>query len=678
MSMQEFLEEYNIQLDALRQELLQDTTHPMLIEGKAGSGKTFLFLARNAYLIKSELAQSDEILNLVYDAQAARRMAKDYRYRYCDDDIMPSFVDIHSFAYRIIRFYDKRIGKESFKAYRDMEKVIRKLVKDMFALELTTQELQRLQRKISYCKNMMLPEREIAKIEVAGMDFLAFLKAYDKFKEQRKIYDQDDILCESVSILMNHAEILEVYQRRYQFLHVDEAQELSFVAHLLVKLLSGGMQIVLFADRDQCLGLQRSAFMDALDTFATTYTDARLAVLEGNYRNNKTIAETANSFMYKEGQGLSWANEEDCTIRYKGFAELSKLYEYGLKKVIEDESDIAFLYHDAAIAIPLVEEFMKHHVPFTFSGSVKKFLQEPLVKDICNFIELFIDARDMRAFYEVYDKMGLEISNRVLLEVSDRLAKDDNVDIYQALMESSYRVSGKKKLAASMENIRMASTLPTLKMIDFTLEKLGYRARLLKHNILMSHSSLLAIKILAQRYDDPAAFLHRLREMGEFQCEPVSRIHIRSIASAKGMEFTRVCLMDCLASTFPRPSLQEEETNEERRMFYVGMTRAKSQLEFFTSKRCFQTRLEISPFIYEVHGAGAEEEQSQQTAIATTPQPKKLKETSLRRGMRIVHATLGEGKILRISEGMMNVQFQSESKTLNIRHCISNKLIDLA
>ena len=103
------------------------------------------------------------------------------------------------------------------------------------------------------------------------------------------------------------------------------------------------------------------------------------------------------------------------------------------------------------------------------------------------------------------------------------------------------------------------------------MDKLGYRARLLKANILMSESSLLALRVIAARYHDPAQFLNRLREMGEFLCEPVSRIQLRSVASARGTEFSRVALLDCLGSTFPRAGLQEEELQLERRLFLQGL-----------------------------------------------------------------------------------------------------------
>ena len=127
---------------------------------------------------------------------------------------------------------------------------------------------------------------------------------------------------------------------------------------------------------------------------------ARIEQLEGNWRNNQTINALANEFYYKNEAAMSCSSEETCEVKFKGFAQLERMYEYAMRMVVEDESDIAFLYRDGAMAMPLVELFMQHQVPFHLHGSVKKFLQEPVVKALCNIIELLIDPKDMRDVYK--------------------------------------------------------------------------------------------------------------------------------------------------------------------------------------------------------------------------------------------------------------------------------------
>ena len=249
------------------------------------------------------------------------------------------------------------------------------------------------------------------------------------------------------------------------------------------------------------------------------------------------------------------------------------------------------------MAVPVIELFKEKGISFSYQGNMKHFLQDKFVRDMWNFIELLIDPRDMRAFYEVYEAMGLDISKRVLLEVSERLKADEAVDVYQALMESSYKQAGKKKLASLMERIRMAENKSTLDMVIFIKEKMGYNETLRKEGIAMNAPVILAFEILAQRYEDPDEFLYHLGALKDYQADPISRITICSLADAKGYEYDRVCILDCIRGILP----QKEDSQKERMLFYHGMTRAKHELEFFASKRCTTHRLEISPYLYELH-----------------------------------------------------------------------------
>ena len=441
---------------------------------------------------------------------------------------------------------------------------------------------------------------------------------------------------------------------------------------MLLKMVSSSThELFLCADMDVSIAQHRAAYPQALDAFTQTYINGEILTRNGNYRNNATITDACNRFYYKDKEGLQSISQETCELKFKGFADLSKLYAYALKKV-EDEEETAFLYHDFAMAVPLIELFKEKGISFSYQGNMKHFLQDKFVRDMWNFIELLIDPRDMRAFYEVYEAMGLDISKRVLLEVSERLKADEAVDVYQALMESSYKQAGKKKLASLMERIRMAENKSTLDMVIFIKEKMGYNETLRKEGIAMNAPVILAFEILAQRYEDPDEFLYHLGALKDYQADPISRITICSLADAKGYEYDRVCILDCIRGILP----QKEDSQKERMLFYHGMTRAKHELEFLASKRCTTHRLEISPYLYELHEK-MEEEKRNETATVAIPTAKKLRPTSLKRGMMIRHVQLGEGKIMKIADGMMHVKFADGLKQMNMKLCIANKLIEL-
>ncbi|MEF9966976.1 MAG: ATP-dependent helicase [Longicatena sp.] len=667
------LNKYSVKLNDTKKEIIADKDSSILVKGYAGSGKTQLFLTRIASILESEEALPQEMLNIVADKQRVKDMDKKYAKSFSGTTFAPVFTDLFSFCYRIVSFYEENSGKEPRKAYRDMEKVVRRIVKEQCSVELKQEELKKLMRSVSYCKSMMLPESEVAKITFDKLDFQVYLKAYEKFKKAKNIYDQEDVLCEAARILMNDNEMVEMYQNRFSFIHVDEVEELSHVSHVILHMLCGSKtQMFMVGDPTQCIHKLSFANPEALDTFGQHYPNAKCYELSENHRMNKTITNLANKFMFLNKEVLQEANQETCEVKFKGFAQVQRMYDYALEK-ISDKEETAFLYHDLAFAIPLLDTFKTQAIPYHFEGNVNNFLREPFVTDMCNFVELFADPKDMQAFFGIHKKMGLDMSNKVLLEITNALTRDDNLDVYQAVMESSYKAAGKRKLASYMEDIRMVSNGTTIEMIDYVIDKLEYSNCLKELQMELNNSTILALKVMAQRYSDPVVFLNKLRELGAYVSEDSSDIEILSVSNAKGSQFSRVCLIDCIASVFPKEAHSKDEITMERKRFYVALTRAINNIEFFTFKKCLTTRLEISPFLYELYeGSKDENEQSKKTTAK-----KQYKPGDFRRGMSITHVALGEGKILKVRDGMMHVQFTEESKMLNIKLCLLNKLIEV-
>lgn len=675
MSVVEFIEEYSGKLDEEQQRLLEVQNHPVLINGSVGSGKTTLFLNRIAYLLKSEVANKSEMLNIVFDKTVAKQMERQYRYFFGDDGSAPNFTDIYSFAYRLIRRQCEIEGKSCKKAYRDLNSVIVRLSKEMFGIKLSKDQSYDVLGKISECRNLMMSEKQISEIEISSCKKIKFLPLYQefqKFKEKKGIYDYDDILTIAIETLMKNKDLLAEVQQTCQFIHIDDAQELSFLGHMLIKIIaSNTTNILMLADLDVTIATKRAPYPQALNAFKDTYPEAEIITRNINYRSNATIVDVCNKFYYKEKAKLIHNNEDTCELKFKGFAELSKLYAYASKKIDDYEGNIGFLYRDFSMAIPLIEMLKEKGISFCFDGNMKNFIQNQFVCDMWNFIELLIDSRDMRAFYEVYETMGLDISKRVLLEVAERLRVDETVDVYQALMESNYKQAGKKKLASLMERIRMAENKSTLDMIRFIREKMGYNDYLLKTIGSIQSPAIYAFESLAQRYDNPDEFLYKLSSLKEFQGDLSSRVHILSLDNVKGMEFDLVCFIDCIRQVLPKLDCKEERT-----LFYNGMARAKHDLEFLSAKRSGGNRLEISPYLYEIHDSVTETtDETVKTNVTSTP--KKIRLTNLKRGVMIVHKQWGVGKIMKIDDGMMHVQFDEGLKQMNMRLCITKKLVEL-
>lgn len=663
--MQEFLAKYEIAPCEHIETVLDTSTTCLVVRGCVGSGKTQLFLSRLAYLLESEAAQKEQMLNLVVDASSARMMKQAYRERYgCEKT--PNFVDIFSFAYRIVSFYDEK-NQNTRKVFSNMQKAADKILRAQFKLICSNVEIERLLQKVYQCKLRLLNEKRIAEIKMDNIDFAAFYNAYEKFKKQKKIYDKADVLQEALHILMYDKEMLELYQQRFAYITIDDAQELSYAAQMLIRILQAHQaKLCAFVNPQVSCDLTYDADATIFDAWKDDYEDYKEVVLTTTHRLNSTLCELTNRFIPST---MTTASTEECEIKYKGFSEWKKMYDYALKRV-EEKEEVAFLYREDAIAIPLIEHLVSNQIAVNFQWNIKSFLNDSIAKDMVNFLSLFINPRNMRAFFEVHKYMGLDMSNRMLLEIDGIMSDQPQMDIYQSIIASSYKASGKRLLSSYMEDIREVSGGTTFDMLQFVLEKFAYDANMRKERRTIQDPVWIALQILAAKYPDPREFLEVLRGLINISSSEHADVYVLPLRAAYGRQYSCVCMIDCFAHIYPKFKENAYEGAFERRLFYMGMSRAVHHLELFTAKNCFGTRLEMSPYIYELHGK--RKEVSKPKAVSS-----RLREQDFKRGVRIEHASLGKGTIKRVKDGMMEVVFAEENKMLNIKLCIKNKLVKL-
>lgn len=663
--MQEFLAKYEIAPCEHIETVLDTSTTCLVVRGCVGSGKTQLFLSRLAYLLESEAAQKEQMLNLVVDASSARMMKQAYRERYgCEKT--PNFVDIFSFAYRIVSFYDEK-NQNTRKVFSNMQKAADKILRAQFKLICSNVEIERLLQKVYQCKLRLLNEKRIAEIKMDNIDFAAFYNAYEKFKKQKKIYDKADVLQEALHILMYDKEMLELYQQRFAYITIDDAQELSYAAQMLIRILQAHQaKLCAFVNPQVSCDLTYDADATIFDAWKDDYEDYKEVVLTTTHRLNSTLCELTNRFIPST---MTTASTEECEIKYKGFSEWKKMYDYALKRV-EEKEEVAFLYREDAIAIPLIEHLVSNQIAVNFQWNIKSFLNDSIVKDMVNFLSLFINPRNMRAFFEVHKYMGLDMSNRMLLEIDGIMSDQPQMDIYQSIIASSYKASGKRLLSSYMEDIREVSGGTTFDMLQFVLEKFAYDANMRKERRTIQDPVWIALQILAAKYPDPREFLEVLRGLINISSSEHADVYVLPLRAAYGRQYSCVCMIDCFAHIYPKFKGNAYEEAFERRLFYMGMSRAVHHLELFTGKNCFGTRLEMSPYIYELHGKRKEASKPKATSS-------RLREQDFKRGVRIEHASLGKGTIKRVKDGMMEVVFAEENKMLNIKLCINNKLVKL-
>ena len=669
MEVKEFLERYELSIEEGKQALLPQPTH-CLIQGTAGSGKSSLLKVRSAYLILCEEMNADLIWNITNDGRNAKQMAREFRHTF-DEVAVPHFMDLHALAYKIIKM--DHDGKElpTWPAYRNLKSFARRICKEMFALSVSEEKLEELLYRVSYCKNMLLSDSQIEKIKVEGIPFPAFYKMYEKSRKTKQFYDSDDVIVEALCILQSDEDVRLGCHEAIHCLQLDDAQEVSFAGHMMLRLLCGEhTQLFAVADKKQCSSLKSCAFPEALDTLDSAYPGLQVFTLEHNFRNAKMIGDVIHQFTKET---VSLASNQDGDVKFKGFTSMERIYTYALEAIQSDlNGEHAFLYRNEEMALPLIDILMEHNLPFYCSKSVRSLLKQSILQEMVCFVRLLSDAFDLEAFILVNEHFHLEIPQRVLLELAEKV-KGEGKDVYQALMDSSLRAVSKKKLSGKMEKIRFAAMKDTLGMIQYVLKEFGYRSYLEKMGSNEKDPAMLVLYTMAERYSDPRVFITHMNALAEFDMMELSNVKICSIEESKGNEYEHVYILDCMNTLFPKTDATDPM---ERNLFYIAMTRAIKHLEFFTFKKAANVKLDLSGFLLEIYQQQQEEESSQGDLVPAADQPKKIRLADLKRGKKIVHTTLGLGRIMKISDGMMSVQFAEESKTLNAKLCIQNDLIN--
>lgn len=664
-----FFKEFEMTIDEQKKNILKKCVGPTLVYGKAGSGKTTLLLSRIAYLIKVKEVAPKQILTLVFDQASADHLLTKYGRMYGNDEVQ--IADFIHFCKGILDLYHDASKDPVFNVQHNMDAEILTLCKDMFGLVLTQKQLLQLNQKIAYCKNMLLTVQDIATETWDVLPFPTFYRAYERYKKSHKIMDRHDVLLSCANLIRSNANIGKNFKKNIKYLHIDETQELSFLAHIILKRLCGdSTQIFMVADNEQSIGEERVAFQDALLDFTETYEKATVIYMEDNYRSRKSIVEIANTFMNSKEGEMRGVQQETCEIKFKGFSAMDKMYEYALKKSQENTSELAFLYRDLAFAIPLLDLLDRNGIGYTCDEDLTLFSRNEMVTDICNFISLSQNDQDVDAFLALQGVLGIPLNKKVQKELAIAVLQDEFKDTYQWLISSSLKIDSKRVLAEKVALIRELKGCDTLTIINTLCSEFKYEQYIKKRDSTTSRANVASCMQMALFYPNPIDFLKRFRNISALKKDTSLQIRVTSIVQSRGHSYSCVCLLDCIKNVFPKICKNSGDLHEERRLFYVAITRAIDNLEFFTFKDAFDFRIEISPFIYEIYPKKDGDSLNRRKAN------KKITVQDIKKGTTITHATLGKGKILSVDSGVMKVLFEQGEKVLNAKLCIQNGLIE--
>lgn len=686
-----FSEKYNIKLNPQQQRAVQAVGGANLMIAVPGSGKTTVMVARMGYMIYCKRIAPENILAITYTVSATNDIKRRFAEKF-DPEIAKrlNIRTINSLCEQVINKYVQIHQRTRFTMLKANEQanIIKSiyiaLTGDKFPHEADIIEAQ---TKISYIKNMMMttPEQRAEYLNDKPFYEEFFNRYVGMLKSQQRM-DFDDQLIYARSILIIYADVLEWFQAQYQYICVDEAQDTSKIQHEIIRILASKQNnIFMVGDEDQSIYRFRAAYPRALLDFTDTYTNPYILFLETNYRSTKPIVSAAQLFI---SQNINRHSEkhmvasrgdgkpiERITVRkkhqqYSAIAEISK----------KEHGQMAVLYRNNGSAIPLMDLFLREKTPFVrLKEAGENFFTSKVVQDIVYFLRFAINLNDAEAFNQVYYKCGYGFKKNAAYW-SCRKATQKRITIADELVNQMSQWPTLVRKAEDFRNKfkKIAASKPH-DAIDLIC-RFWYYAYAKEKELDIGKVDILYA--LAVHEETIKGFLARLEQLPQliesYKCTEENPVILTTIHSAKGLEFDTVYIVDvydgCLPHSCREDAPEQERVDtyeEERRLFYVGITRAKNELHLFYVSDC------VSEFV----NAVAPPDRTAKEPVIRHPDVQ-IKEPKMETkpiqadsdlapytvNTRIKHATYGEGIIVGLESirddiHVIEVQFDNGLKS---------------
>lgn len=601
-------------LNPVQREAVQHTEGPLLILAGAGSGKTRVLTYRIAYLIREKGVSPFNILAITFTNKAAREMQERIEGLIGHRESQNIWVStFHAACVRILRREMDHLGYDSsFAIYdtHDQGVVIKECLREL-DMDEKRYNPQAVLSQISKAKNELIGAREF--VLMADNYFSRkvgdIYELYEKKLRQNNAFDFDDLIMKTVMLFRQRPDILEAYQNRFRYILVDEYQDTNHAQYVLVNLLAEkNRNLCVVGDDDQSIYGWRGANIRNILDFEQDYPETRVIKLVQNYRSTKKILQAANEVIKhnwgrKEKQlwtenpegelihGFQAANEHEEALYIA--QEIAKMQ----REEGRGYASFAVLYRTNAQSRVLEETFLKLGIPYRVVGGVK-FYERKEIKDIIAYLRLLANHHDTVSLKRIINVPKRGIGNATV-EKLEQAAWDGGISIWEVLSNldgmAVFNGGTVKKLQQFKFLIetfeQLSKELPLPRLVEELLGQTGYLAELQQENTPESMSRLENIKefitVAAEfvnRSQEPnlVAFLEEIALIADIDTyeEGEEAVTLMTLHSAKGLEFPVVFMPGMEETIFPhsRSMYEESELEEERRLCYVGITRAQEKL----------------------------------------------------------------------------------------------------
>ena len=661
---------------------------PLLIIAGAGAGKTKTLTTKIAYLIEEGLAAPYNILAITFTNKAAKEM-RDRLYLLIGDEARKLQVStFHSFGLKLLRENYELLGYDRNFVIMDSDDsliVVKKIIKDL-NYDPKIYNPKAIRNKISSCKNELISAHDYERYAVSDYEQV-IQKVYEKYEHKLKTnnsVDFDDLLILPIKLFKEHRDVLEKYQDLYKYVLIDEYQDTNEAQYILTKMISEkNRKITCVGDDSQSIYSFRGANYKNILNFEKDYKDAKTILLEQNYRSTGNILDAANQVIKnnrdRKDKNL-WTNKGpgDKIKYYRAYNERDEA-QYIIRKIKElvnrdvEYKDIAILYRTNAQSRVVEEEMLKENLPYRVIGSFY-FYSRKEIKDLIAYLRLIHNSKDNISLLRVINtpKRGIGLKTIENLTIK---ADSEGISIYDAI-ESGKELEFKN----TIEKLKsIAGDLTLTELIDKVLDASGMKKELESEQTLESEvrlENLEEFKSITKAFEEKEGLISLedflleislVSDVEEYKDDP-NRISLMTVHSVKGLEFDHVFVIGMEEGLFPHMNslMENVALEEERRLCYVAITRARDDLHLVNARRRTLFGKEqvnpVSRFISEINPdlleTNVKDEIPKKEEKIDTTEMFREEDVDYKVGDFVYHETFGTGKVVEVTNTLVSVAFK--------------------
>ncbi|MDD5935065.1 MAG: ATP-dependent helicase [Clostridiales bacterium] len=649
---------------------------PMLVLAGPGSGKTLVIIRRTQYLIEQYGVNPGQILVITFTKAAANEMQERFERLMGVERSSVNFGTFHAVFFKILR-YAYNYNASNIITEEERYKVLRDIIVSMhLEIEDEKEFLEGIAGEISLVKAETMDISHYYSMNCSEENFIEIYNSYEKkLREMNKI-DFDDMLVLCYELLSQRPDILAMWQKKYQYILIDEFQDINKIQFEIIQLLAKPLNnLFVVGDDDQSIYRFRGAKPEIMLSFEKIYKNTTKVVLGENYRSKANIVEGALRVVENNkrrfAKKIIATKESGKPIDVKSFKDLPEENQAVIDGINAYRkqgylfSQIAVLYRTNTQPGALCNKMMEYNIPFKMRDTIPNIYEHWIARDIISYIKLAMGSRDRGLF--------LQIINRPKRYIS-RDCFDDTTVSFETMQhyyeDKPYVVERIEKLEYDLALLQRTNPFAA---INYIRRAIGYDAYLKEYADYRRIKVDELYDILGELQENAREFKTYedwFRHMEEFKQglidqankakqKEVDSVMMTTFHAAKGLEFEVVFIIDANEGITPhKKAVVVEDLEEERRMFYVAMTRAKERLHIYSVKQRYNKELFCSRFVGELLCG----------------------KSSLKEGQRIIHKMYGEGVIKTIDENKITIKFDKIliPKVLALDFCISNQMIRIA